>query len=115
MPSIKPTGWRILIKPDPAETKSPGGIIIQTENRLNRVGQIFGTVVDIGPQAWKQVGDGTPWAKVGDRVSYAKYGGTVLTDPEDGEEYVMLNDQDVWAIIDSDKPGIEVDGAEDVE
>ena len=41
-----------------------------------------------------------PWANVGDTVIYTKYGGKFVTDPDTKERYVVLNDEDVTAVID---------------
>lgn len=97
---ITPAGHRVLVKPDPVEEVSKGGIVIATkanEQQLKNATTI-GTVVAIGMNAWKAFDDGSPWAKVGDRVSYAKYGGKSIKDAS-GEEFVVLNDEDILAIL----------------
>jgi co-chaperonin GroES (HSP10) len=71
----------------------------QTTLERERYAQTFGTIVAIGPTAWKGFDDGAPWAKVGDRVSYAKYGGYLLEDPETKEHFRILNDEDVVSVI----------------
>lgn len=98
---IKPCGHRVLVIPDPIEEKTAGGIIIQTEVTKDREAQAqtFGTIVDIGPNAWMAFDDGKPWAKIGDHVSFAKYGGFVMRDPHDKKEYRLLNDEDICAVI----------------
>lgn len=95
---VLPAGHRVLVKPDPIEKVSEGGIIIQYENK-NRVeeAQVTGTVVEVGPQAWKDFSDGTPWAKNGDRVLFAKYGGYAIEIEE--EYHRIMNDEDITAII----------------
>ena len=66
-----------------------------------------GEVLQVGPQAYRDFGDGTPWIKVGDQVYYSKYGAKVLKDGEDF--YIICNDVDVLAIINevSDTESIE--------
>ena len=95
---VIPAGHRVLVKPDSVEEKSQGGIIIQHANK-DRVeeAQVTGTIVAIGPQAWKDFSDGTPWAKVGDRVLFAKFGGFSVSIV--GEKHRIMNDEDITAII----------------
>lgn len=104
--ALKAVGFRVLIKPDPIERekKTGGGIILPELNeRLAMTGQQYGTVVELGPDAYKAYDDGVPWVAEGDRVVYSKYGGKFITDPEDHsanpQPYVVLNDSDILAKI----------------
>jgi len=135
--TIEPAGIRVLVLPDTfedgneetdTELKTKGGIIIAKESdyakdrERERVGQVFGTVAAIGPLAWQDYdrfasreGGWTQWAKVGDRVSYARYSGDRITDPETGVEFIVMNDNDINAVIHSDKENIdgrETDGSD---
>jgi co-chaperonin GroES (HSP10) len=99
---MQPLGYRVLIKPDPIEKTTASGLIIKTDERLDKHTRHTGTVVKIGSTAWKDVGDGTPWCEVGDKVIYAKYAGSWITDPatvdpltDKGEEYILIADQDL--------------------
>jgi chaperonin GroES len=97
--AIKPAGHRILVIPDPVETKTASGIIMVAETvTADEQRQIFGVVHSVGNTAFKDFGD-LPWCKVGDRIAFAKYGGFVIKDPVDGKEYRLLNDEDVVAVI----------------
>jgi co-chaperonin GroES (HSP10) len=63
---------------------------------------ISGTLAAIGPQAWKAFGPnftGEPWANVGDRVYFAQYSGKIVKDPDTGEEYKLMNDEDITAVV----------------
>lgn len=93
-----PAGHRVLVKPDPVEEVSQGGIIIQHENK-SRVeqAQVTGTIVKVGPQAWKDFSDGTAWAQEGDRVLFAKFGGYEIK--VHGEMHRVMNDEDITAVI----------------
>lgn len=95
---IIPAGHRVLVKPDPAEKTTESGIIIQYESKA-RVdqAQVTGTLVEIGPSAWKDYSDGAPWASVGDRVLFAKFGGYEVKIK--GELYRVMNDEDITAVI----------------
>ena len=94
-----PLGHRVLVKPEKVEEKTRGGLFVP-EHTLERkqAEDIYGTGVDVGQTAWKAFDDGNPWAAVGDEVVFAKYGGFLLKD-EDGNEFRILNDEDLVAKI----------------
>lgn len=97
--NIEPLGWSVVIRPEDVETQTESGIIIAVANeRLERAGKDVGTIVAIGPLAWKhpKLG-GEKWADVGDLVYYTKYGGRFITDKDTGIEYIILADEDVKA------------------
>lgn len=97
---LVPCGHRVIIKPDPVEEKSKGGIVVvatEQEERMQKAGNMKGTIISVGPTAWRAFDDGKPWAKEGDRVYYAKYAGKFIVDPETEEEYVICNDEDIVA------------------
>ena len=95
---IWPVGYRVLVKPDPIEETTKGGIIIaETIRDAHGQAQTTGTLVAAGPDAWREfLGK---WAKVGDKVVYAKYGGLVIAGL-DGAEYRLLNDEQITAVAD---------------
>lgn len=96
----KVLGNRVLIKPDPIETMSKGGIILNPNERQAKSETSSGTVVDYGPSAWLDpMLGGEPWVEVGDRVIYAKYSGKFFTDPDNEEEYVVINDDAIQVRI----------------
>ena len=91
---IRPLQDRILIQRIEEEEKTAGGIIIPDsakekpqEGRVIAVGK--GKVLDNGQIAPLEVAEG-------DRVLFGKYSGTDVT--LDGEEYVILREEDVLAI-----------------
>lgn len=100
---IEALGNRIIIKPDPIEEVSEGGIVIAaTENyvRSEKAATSTGTVADIGPAAWLDpILGGEPWVNIGDRVVFAKYAGKFVEDPETKEEYVVINDDAIQARV----------------
>jgi co-chaperonin GroES (HSP10) len=97
-------GYRVLVKPDPLEKKTESGIILEyasMEDRL-QMAVTTGTVVALGNQAYKtkEVSpDGKPWCKVGDRIMFGKYAGKFITNPDDDEMYMVMNDVDVLAVL----------------
>lgn len=98
---INPCGHRVLVKPEPVEKVTKSGIILHHDAaEREELANIIGTVVAIGPTAWMTENLGkVAWCKVGDRVAFAKYGGFVMVDPEDGEKYRLINDEDCTCII----------------
>ncbi len=96
---FKPLGYRIICKPDPIEEVTKGGIVLAVDRKLERAGQMSGHVVAVGSLAWTQFQDEEPWCKVGDHVLWARYSGATLTDPDTGENYMIMNDEDVTAKI----------------
>lgn len=100
---LEALGNRVIIKPDSIEEVTSGGIVIaQTSNyvREERAATSTGIVVDFGPAAWLDPSmGGEPWAAIGDRVVFARYAGKFVTDPDDNEEYVVINDDAIQAKV----------------
>lgn len=96
---IEPAGHRVIVKPDPLEEITQGGIVLAygEDKKRKESAQHTGILIAIGPNAWKAFDDGIPWAKVGERVYFAKYGGFLIED--EGQQYRLLNDEDITAII----------------
>jgi chaperonin GroES len=92
---IIPLEDRILIKPQEAEEKSKGGIILpDTAKEKPQEGR----VVAIGKGKLTEDGKIIPLeVKVGDRVLYSKYAGTEIK--INGEEHLIIRQEDVLAII----------------
>lgn len=112
---IYPAGDRILVKPDPIETTTEGGIVLpDSEADRYALAQTLGVVVAVGPDAWihhvdrgpkgnmiSKRGYQGPFAEPGDRVCFAKFGGMDVPG-KDGEGYRILNDVDVTAKVDKE-------------
>ena len=98
---IKPAGYRVIVKPDLVEEVTESGLFVAWENKdREQAGAFYGTLVAIGPSAWKAYDDGTPWASVGDRVVFSRYAGRYIDDPDDIDtKYILLNDEDILAVI----------------
>ena len=94
---IIPTGGHVLVLPDKVEAKTQGGIYLpETTIDQEQAAATIGTIVAIGPSAWKDLDDGSPWAEVGNTISYAKYSGVIMLG-KDSESYVLINDNDILA------------------
>lgn len=96
---IQPTGGHLLVKPEKVEEKTAGGIYIpETAREKEQQAATVGQLISVGSSAWTDLDDGKPWAKVGDKISYARYAGVSMTGA-DGENYVLINDNDVLAVL----------------
>jgi len=92
---VKPLHDRLVIKTLEEEEKTKGGIIIPDTAKEKPV---EGKVIAVGAGRIKKDGTKMPLEiKKGDRVLYAKYGGTEIK--IDGEEYLMMREDDILAII----------------
>jgi len=94
--AVKPLGEKILVKRLEAEEKTAGGIVLpDSAKEKPKEGKVIalgdGKLLDDGSRADFQV-------KVGDVVLFTSYGGTEVT--VDGEEYLLMSEDDVLAIVD---------------
>jgi co-chaperonin GroES (HSP10) len=94
---LVPILHRVLVLPDPVETTSKGGIIISTDPKKERLAVETGTVISLGDTAFDEFKTEVR-PTTGDRVYYAKYSGKIIKDADE-TEYVVLNDEDIVAII----------------
>lgn len=96
---IQPLDMRVLVKPDPVEEKTAGGIILIADAvEKQKYATVKATLVAAGVNAWAEacVHPAFVAPVPGDRVLIAKYGGVELKG-EDGADYRILNDVDVTA------------------
>ena len=114
---IQALGHRVLVKMartdelDPAfkSAKAAGIVFANHEDSRRRDGGTDrGWVVQVGPDAFKAFyrssnGDSMngfkPWVKEGDYIAFAKYGGMVISQPDTDYRYVVMNDEDVVALL----------------
>jgi len=85
---VKPLGDRILVQRVEAEEKTKGGIVLpDTAKEKPKEGKIIavgpGKILDSGETA-------KPTLKAGDRVLFSSY---------DGEEYLIMKEDDVLAVV----------------
>jgi chaperonin GroES len=84
-----------LVKQSEAEEKTAGGIVLPdtAKEKPQR-----GSVIAVGPGKLLDSGSRSKMSlKKGDEVFYGKYSGTEIK--IDGEEYVILKETDVLAVI----------------
>ncbi|MGZ3534818.1 MAG: co-chaperone GroES [Thermodesulfobacteriota bacterium] len=92
---VRPLHDRVIVQRFEEEEKTKGGIIIPDTAKEK---PIEGKVIAVGTGKIKKDGTKIPLeVKKGDRVLYAKYGGTEVK--IDGEEYLMMKEDDILAII----------------
>jgi chaperonin GroES len=92
---VKPLADRVVVKPLEESEQMRGGLYIP-DTAKEKPSQ--GEVVAVGPG--KVSDDGTRLdmdVKVGDKVLYGKYSGTDVT--LDGEEFLILRESDILAIV----------------
>jgi len=93
--NLKPLHDRVIVKPSQPEEVTKGGIIIpDTAKEKPQQGEIIavgqGKITEDGKVLPLQV-------KKGDKVLYGKYSGTEVS--IDGEEYLIMRESDIFAII----------------
>ena len=105
---IKPTGHRVLIKPDKVEITTASGIVLGVDEKMEKGGVQKGLLVDHGDQAWKAFSlsfNGEPWANKGDYIYFSRYAGKFVQDPADPDtEYMIMNDEDILGVITDEVP-----------
>ena len=94
---LKPIGDRIVVRPKSAEEMTKSGIILpDTAKERPQEGEVMavgtGRIMDDGTVVALSV-------KVGDTVLFSKYGGTEIK--ISGEEYIILREDDVLAILEN--------------
>lgn len=92
--------YKVLLLPDTVEEITAGGIIKpQSTAEQDSWAQVKGTVVSVGGKAFDDWSpDERGILKPGARVYYSKYEG-VLVQGADGEEYRLIQDKGIGAIV----------------
>lgn len=98
---IQPVDMRVLVKPDPVEETTKGGIILaDTTKEREKYAGTKATLIAAGDNAFKDWGPDARKPKPGDRVHFAQYTGARIKGV-DGDEYVILNDADLTSVIEA--------------
>ena len=93
---VKPLQDRILVKRLAKEEKTAGGIIIPDTVKEKPQEAM---VIAVGPGRVLESGEiRKPQVKEGDRVMFGKYAGTEVK--IDGEEHIILREDDILAVLD---------------
>lgn len=102
---IRPCEYNVLVKPYEVEEKTAGGIILPDDvKKKDENAQTRGVIVAMSPMAfanpdWPSSAEGNKPC-VGNMVMYARYSGaTSRVDGKDGEEYILIKDNDITAVF----------------
>lgn len=99
---LKAVGPTIIVKADPAELEV-NGIIVAVDESAAQAAIATGLVVSVGDECFKDYqvhsDNKEPWCKPGDYVIYSKYAGKNIHDPYMHEDFVVMLDGDVKAVI----------------
>lgn len=96
--NIKPLEDRVLVQIVEAETTTASGLVIPDSAKEKPQ---EATVVAVGPGRWNDDARVPMDVAEGDTVVFSRYGGTELK--YDGEEFLLLNQRDILAVVDSAK------------
>ena len=108
---ITPCGHRCLVQVEQLDVTTEWGFVTSSkENHAREQATVsIGTVISVGSQAYKAFSKdftGEPWCKPGDKVFFARFAGASVEDPESGESYLLLNDDDICAVITGEKENV---------
>jgi|MGYP000844173703 chaperonin GroES len=93
--TIKPLADRVVVKPVEEQEMKQGSIIIPDTAKEK---PMQGTIVAVGAGKISENGAKIEMTvKVGDKVLYGKYSGTEVT--VDNEDYLIMRESDIFAII----------------
>lgn len=98
---IKPTEFKVLLRPKEVEEKTAGGIIIPDEKKeRDQYAAQEGLLVAASPLAFTYEDNWPAEARpqVGQRVIFAKYAGASVKG-KDGVDYRLVADKDIGAVL----------------
>ena len=96
---LKPVEYKVLIKPVKVEEKTKGGIYMpETAQDKEKFAVIKGQLIATGSIAFTDPHWGEATPKIGDMVMYDRYAGG-LVKGDDGDEYRLINDKEISAIL----------------
>jgi chaperonin GroES len=95
---IDPADVKVLVRPDPVEEKTKGGIILaDTTKERDKYATTRGTLIAKGPNAFAEWGEGNG-PMDGARVVFAQYAG-LRVKGDDGDDFLVMNDEDIIAQV----------------
>lgn len=98
---IEPLDVRVLVHPDPVVEVTKGGIFLPDQvKESEKFATVKATLVAVGVNAFAEAKANPSFTAPapGDRVMIAKYGGVQIKG-DDGNEYRLMNDEDVVALL----------------
>ena len=112
---LEVVGHKLLIKPNLIEDEIKSGALAGfqyhgDEHKREKAGTETGTIIGIGPMAWRaydgEQKDWRPWAKVGDEVYFARHAGRFI-ELDGGVWVLVVLDDDIMAVIHPNEDGEE--------
>lgn len=95
---LSPRGRAVLVQPYGVEEFTAGGIVLpQSVRQKDQLAEQRAIVVEVGPHAWS--GEPSPRALAGEKVMLSKWSGYQTVGPADGEQYRVVNDNDIFMVI----------------
>ena len=92
---LNPLEDRVVVKPQEAESKTAGGIVLPDSAKEK---PLMGKVVSVGPGKMLDSGNrGAMSVKKNDVVLYGKYGGNDVE--VDGVEYKILRESEILGVV----------------
>ena len=99
---IIPIDLKVLVRPVTLEEMTDGGIIIpQNVKEQQDMAGIKARLVALGVNAFEAIKDKGQRPQAGMVVSISKYAGYLIKG-KDGEDYRLINDDDIVAVLDGD-------------
>ena len=96
---IFPLEYRVLVKPVKVQEKTEGGIIIPEQAKDKQKYAIEkGRLIAVGSNAFEDPAWGFR-PEVGQMILFDRYAGGRLVKGMDGEEYRLMNDKEITAIV----------------
>lgn len=94
--NIKPLFSYVLVKPVKAEAKTASGIVLPdtAQEKQSQMGEVLAVGDGFGSDDGRE---NKIIVKVGDKVLYKKWGGNEVK--IDGEEYMLMEQKDIMAIV----------------
>jgi chaperonin GroES len=97
---LLPQEYNVVIRMDPTEEKTAGGIIIPVSKKeRDELATDEGTLIAVSPHAFSYADwpEGADQPQPGDRVLFAQYAGRIWE--RGGIKYRILKDKDIVAVI----------------
>lgn len=99
---VEPTGFRILVRLPHLDAKMRSGLYRPDSSRtLEETASILGEVLAVGPMAYanEEKFPSGPWCMPGDTIMMRAYSGTRFKIDGDEQEYRLINDDTVEAVV----------------
>lgn len=99
---ISPVEYNIVVRMDPVEEKTPGGIIVpQSKTDRDKMAADEGTIVAASPLAFSYADwpEGARIPQVGDRILMAQFDGRIWE--RGSKTYRLIKDKSVIAVVDT--------------